>query len=386
MHPSLTEVDPVGPADRATEPVHFGGGQGCAQPDSRQRRFGHPGVMKESTPSRRLPARIADVAVHQDMVVTRDQLRDAGIGHEGVASRTRQGIWVELGPRVVLLQSGAPSARQRQWVGSLHGGRDAVLALATAAEANGLDGFRDETVHVAIAHGREVEDIEHPMVTVKVHQTRHVTEDLVPLRTPARQTVARCVLEMASTSEFDNRSRALVAAAVQQGLTRPDALRDFVDRRRTLPKRRLLRETIGDVAGGAHSLPELAYAQALRRTGLPQPDRQSKLKRAKGAWYLDNDFDDWAVTVEVNGSQHYSLLARESDDDRRFVQQVQGRLVVDISSYVVRHRPGIAVLRTAEALLSRGYQPEPSVLAALLDLARQEDWTWLNQPFLDRPA
>jgi hypothetical protein len=262
----------------------------------------------------------------------------------------------------------------------LHAGPNAVLALASAAEAGGLEGFRDEIVHVSVAHSREVDDIVHPLLRVRVHQTRHVTTDVVPLRSPPRHTVARAVLEMAAETPYDNRSRALVAAAVQQGLTRPEALRRYIASRRTLPKRRLLRETVEDVAGGAQSLPELEYARAVRRVGLPEPTRQRKVRRAGGVWYLDNDFDDWAVTVEVNGVQHYTLLARESDDNRRFVQQVSGRLVVDVSSYVVRRRVAVAQLRTAEALMARGYRPDERVTARLRALAEQERWTWLTDP------
>jgi hypothetical protein len=179
---------------------------------------------------------------------------------------------------------------------------------------------------------------------------------------------------MASAAASDNRTRAVIAAAVQQRLLRAHDMSTYVDPRRTLPKRRLIRETIADVAGGAQSLPELDYARALRRAGLPAPTRQRKVRRPNGVWYLDNDFDDWLVTVEVNGMQHHDLLASESDDVRRGGLQARGRLVVDISSYTVRHRERLAVLRTAEALTSRGWVPTGAVRARLLRYAVKEDW------------
>lgn len=336
--------------------------------------------MEELEPSRRLPRGVAEVARGQAWVLSRAQLAGLGIGFEGVRSRARQGVWRVVGPRVVVLHSGALTAQQRRWAGILHAGPGAVLALASAAEAGGLDGFTEDEVHVAVEHGREVASLIHQAVTIRVHQTRHVSEDVVPLRLPPRHTVARAVLELASVTAYDNRARALIAAAVQQRLVHPEQLRDFVGRRPTLPRRRLIRETIEDVAGGAHSLPELDYARALRRAGLPQPTRQRKMRRPNGTWYLDNDFADWRVTVEVNGAQHYALLARESDDDRRFGLQVRGRLVVDISSYAVRRRPAIAVLRTAEALLARGWRPDRRALTALLGMARQEGWAWVTDP------
>lgn len=328
--------------------------------------------MHEQSSSRRLPAELRPLARENSGVVTRGQLADLGIGHSGVATRTAQGIWIDLG-RVVVLQSGPLTQLQRWWVGVLHAEPGAVLALASAAKAGGLSGFEEHEVHVAVEHGREVDDLVHPDITVRVHQTRHVSSDLAGRRQPARQTVARSVVELASGAASDARTRALIAASVQQRLVRPAHLDAFVAARRTLPKRRLIRETIHDVDGGAHSLPELEYSRALRRAGLPQPTRQRKVRRPNGTWYLDNDFEDWAVTVEVNGVQHLELLSSESDDVRRTVLQVHGRIVVDVSSYAVRHRARLAVLRTADALIAHGYRPDVRTTRILTEYTRLED-------------
>jgi hypothetical protein len=105
--------------------------------------------MSEKESSRRLPAVVRQLAAQQDLVVTRTQLAQRGIGHLMVASRTAQGIWRDLGPRVVVLHSGQLTRPQQRWVGVLHAGPGAVLALATAAEAGGLVGFEADEVHVA---------------------------------------------------------------------------------------------------------------------------------------------------------------------------------------------------------------------------------------------
>ena len=313
--------------------------------------------------------------MEQDHVVTRGQLAERGLTHEHVASRTANGLWVQLGPRVLALQSGLLTAAQRRWVGVLHAGEGSALCGLTAAEAAGFRGFETPTVHVAVRHGREVGDLAHRLVDVRIHQTRNPGEHLSTGRRPAHHLPARAVVDAASDARYDNRTRALIAAAVQQGLVRPEDLLAYVERRRTLPKRALIRATILEVAGGAHSLPELQYARALRAAGLPLPTRQQRVRRPNGSWYLDNDFEPFLVTVEVNGAQHDSLLAREYDDERRGSLQVGGRLVVDLSSYTVRRRPRVAALRTAEALVARGYVPSPSVTARLLAYAQAERWT-----------
>ena len=104
---------------------------------------------------------------------------------------------------------------------------------------------------------------------------------------------------------------------VQQRLVQPAALRRNAASRPTLPRRALILETVADVAGGSHSLPELEYLDGLRRTGLPMPVRQKVVRRQGGRYYLDADFEDYGVTVEINGAQHFEPRAREYDDVRR---------------------------------------------------------------------
>jgi hypothetical protein len=186
----------------------------------------------------------------------------------------------------------------------------------------------------------------------------------------------RAIVESASdvAVRLPGRARALIAAAVQQRLVRPGELQTFASRRRTIPGRRLLLETIADAGGGAHSLPELEYLRGLRAAGLPLPTRQRKLQRPDGTWYLDNDFGEHLVTVEINGLQHYELLLREADDFQRAVLQISGRIVVDLSSYAVRHQIEQSMLVTAEALIAHGWRPTGRATRVLADYRAVLGW------------
>lgn len=314
-------------------------------------------------------------------------------------------MWRVLGPRVVVLHTGSLTTQARWWVGVLHAdltedGAEtsappagpapasepdevatsacvAALTGPTATEAGGLTGFETPVVHVVVAHGREVGDLVHPLVTVRVHQTRHLEiGEVHPVLTPARIRLPRAVMESASAVAVGRprRARAIIAAAVQQRLVRPPDLHAFGTVRRTLPGRRLLLETIADAAGGSHSLPEIDFLRGLSRAGLPTPTRQRRVRRADGTWYLDIDFDEYEVTVEINGLQHYELLLSESDDLRRAVLQIGGRIVVDVSCYAVRHLIHQCMLVTAEALLVRGYDPPAATRVTLA--AYRADLGW----------
>lgn len=337
---------------------------------------------------RRDLSEVDQFAAGQSGVVNRSQLAAMGVSRHIIARRVAAGAWRELGPRVVVLHRGSLSREQRWWAGVMHAALDlssprapaprCALSGLTAAEAGGLRGLESNEVHVVVDHGREVGDLLLPDLQVRLHQTRHLLDgETHPLLLPPRLRMPRAVIESASAVALSRpyRARAIVAAAVQQRLVRPADLREFALSRPTLPGRRLLLECCAEAEGGAHSLPEMEYLRALRRTGLPEPTRQRVLQHADGRWYLDNDFQPYLVTVEINGIQHYEQMLRERDDFRRAVLQIGGRIVVDLSTYVVRHHVEAAMVLTAEALIARGYQPDVN---AARNLDRYRDalgWT-----------
>jgi hypothetical protein len=312
---------------------------------------------------------LTELARDQCGVVSRGQLTALGIEDRVVTRRDLAGLWRVVGPQVVAVHRGELGRDARWWAAVLHASQvepsvapTAALSGLTALEAGGLTGFETKDVHVVVEHGREVDDLRVGALRIIVHETRLFRpDDIHPTLRPARLRLPRAVVESASSLVRDqpNRARSLLAAAVQQRLLRGDDLRIVAAGRRTLPGRRLILETISDAQGGAHSLPEMELLRGLRRAGLPEPRRQRRLQRADGTWYLDVDFDTYLVTVEVNGLQHYEQTLREADDFRRAVLQIGGRIVVDLSSYAVRHQLTRSLLLIAETLISHGYRPSP---------------------------
>jgi hypothetical protein len=54
--------------------------------------------------------------------------------------------------------------------------------------------------------------------------------------------------------------------------------------------------------------------------------------------------------------------------------------VVDLGSYIVRHDIELAVLLTADALFSRGWEPDAEVLRRLLRIAEAHaTFTWTSR-------
>jgi hypothetical protein len=266
-----------------------------------------------STAFRELARRQADVASLR-------QLHQLKVTWQHVGARVRAGSWQEIGPSVIVLHGGPLSDRQKLWAAVLHAGRGAALGGLTAATADGLEGFAPNAFQVSTPHGSNRGDLEHEQLRVRVHESRRLADaDVHPSRKPRRTRFPRSIVDAASLASSDGRCRAIIAASVQQRLARPADLLVVAGRRKTLPRRALIIETIRDVEGGSQSLPELEYLQGLRQTGLPVPSRQ------------------------------------------RIVQDSNGRHDIDR-----------AMLITADALRSRGWVPTPAVANRLDELAAQQ--------------
>lgn len=315
------------------------------------------------------------LVARQDGVLSRDQLAHQGVSRAHIAQRVRTGRWQVLGPRVVVLATGALTVAQQMWAAVLHAGPGSVLADLTAAELGGLRGFEDSTRYVLVPHGFNARNLVVPSIglDVRVRQSRRLAESLVqPAREPRRLQLAEAVVDAASRAAWPDRTRLLVIASVQQRLLRPDDVRRTVAMRPKLARRVVIIQSIDDVEGGLHSLPERAWDRARRRYRLPEPTRQQPVRRSDGTWYLDADFAPGGVGVEINGVQHLRAVDAVRDHHRRNVLGTGGRLMITLDSRTVRQRPGVAVVATAVALLSRGWQPDGRTLTALRQLAAAE--------------
>jgi len=315
---------------------------------------------------------IARLAQQQDQVVTRAQLAGVKVDRHHIAHRSDSGRWQTVGPHVVVLHTGPLSQSQRWWVATLHSGPRSALAGLTAATAEGVSGFASPVMHTVVPHGVYAPDLDHPLATVRTRQSRSLHAAWIhPVKRPARQRLPPALVTGAEASSSDDRARLVILSGVQQGLVRPTDLRSVMDQIARLTRRRLIVEAVADAQGGAHSLPERTWSRLTRSYGLPEPTRQQKIRRATGAWYLDCDFDEWLVTVEINGSQHELWEHRERDHHRRNVLGIGGRLVITLSSHGVRHAGEECLVIVAAGLLSRGWQPRPAVHDRLREAAER---------------
>ena len=112
---------------------------------------------------------------------------------------------------------------------------------------------------------------------------------------------------------------------------------------------------IADIRGGSHSMNELDVLDLCRGRGLPEPRRQSLRVGVDGKRYIDAEWPEYGVTLEVQGAGHGELL-RALDDDVRLVElSTEGSCAVSISVLTLRANPDAFFRAFAELLASRGW-------------------------------
>jgi hypothetical protein len=288
-------------------------------------------------------------------VLSYEQLHSLGWSRHRIESEIALDRWTQVGPRVVVLQNGPLQPAQLRWLGVLHAGPSSRLTHATACQEAGLRFLLDDPmVHVLTAKSDEVS----PLPGFRFHQTRRPFQRW----THPGGGLPRLRIEHAAllTAERDNHLRravGLLAACVQQRLSTAERLLDASVDIRKLRHGAVLRASLNDIAGGAHSFAEIDVGRLCREAGLRQPDRQRiRADRAGKRRYLDCEWilpDGSIVVLEIDGSFHMRTEHWWHDMKRERGVVLTGRRVLRCASAEIRIDPGAIV----EDLVAIGVPP-----------------------------
>jgi hypothetical protein len=282
--------------------------------------------------------------------VLRTASAERWLGKAAVRWRVQTGRWQQPCHGVVVIHSGPLSRDELIWVVVLGSGTGAALGGLTAAHLDGLTGFDDGHIHVVVPASRQVRT-RLPEPTI-VHRSRVLgPADVHPVRQPPRTRTPRSILDAASWMRTDNGTRAVLAAGVQQRLVRAEHLTAALARRGTVPRRALIRATLGDIAGGAQALSELDFCKLTRRFGLPEPTRQALRpdKHGRVRW-LDACWESARLVVEVDGLWHMDATAWWADMRRENELTLSGYRVLRFPTFAVRDHPEEVAAQIADAL------------------------------------
>lgn len=274
--------------------------------------------------------------------------------------RIQSGRWQQPCRGVVVVHSGPLSMRQQLWIAYFWAGPGAALGGLTAARLWGLRGFEanDDAIELILPPGRE-RKLARPPLRLITRYSRHLTDaDVHPARQPPRTRVARSLVDAAAWRYSDRGAQAVLAAGVQQGLVVPSHLASELDRNRGIYRRKLMRETIGDIAGGCGALSELDFLRGvIRPHHLPEPDRQAARSDASGRRrWLDAVWEKARLIVEIDGAGHADILQYWNDMDRDNQLKLQGYDTLRYASFAVRYHADYVAAQIRLALRSRGIQ------------------------------
>lgn len=313
-------------------------------------------MVDDETPEgrRRRTLRAAEaLADDQEGVLSRRQLYALGVTRWQVKAQLLARRWQRTGRQSVAVTTGKLSDKARRRVAVFETGPRAALDGVTALQEAGLKTITEPVLHVIAPKSSEPRR----SPGVRVHESRRFREADVLTNGVRRVKPAVAAVHAALWAVSDRQAVLFVVAAVQQRLARVENVADALTEVRRHRRRRLLLRVVRDIAGGAHALRELDFAGALRKRGLPEPSRQTIVERRGRRAYLDVDWEEWAVSLELDGEQHEDASARLEDVLRDLDVAATGRTTLRLPLWAMSVDEE-AVLDGLEAVLrSRGWRP-----------------------------
>jgi hypothetical protein len=264
--------------------------------------------------NRTVEAELDRIASSAYGVVTRAQLRLAGVTPQEIRSRVQRGGLLRVHPGVYRVGHRAPSTEATYLAAVLAAGEGAVLSGMAAAHLQVLVRGESPMPEVTARTERRIEG-------VKTHRSRSLNAQVVTrLRGIPITTVPRTLVDVAAVLSADALARACHEAGVRYRTT-PAQVEAVLEARPQSPGARKLRRVIhGDVHVTLSAL-EARFLELLREEGLPLP----LTNRLAGGRRVDCRWPEYRLIVELDSYRfHNSRYSWEQDRRREREARVQG--------------------------------------------------------------
>lgn len=288
-----------------------------------------------------VPPLLSRLLASQEGVVTRGQARPH-LSDEVIQRLVRSGAWTRVAAGVYATAP-TPSMRQRLWAAHLLGGPESALGGHAALAAAGLTASL-ETALVWLPPG--VRRQRRPGMEFRVDGLGRL------LRRTGTLPVIRledALLDLSETLPLQEWV-SLVTDALRSGRVGLRRLREGLEGRDRLSRRRDIAACLADLEGVESPL-ELRYLRDVERAhGLPQGRRQVTLLPGTRS---DTAYEPWGVIVELDGTLHLAQTFRDLERDNR--NSLGGRTTLRYGSADVYSRPCKVARQVARALAMRGW-------------------------------
>lgn len=300
--------------------------------------------------ARVLRARLGSDAEAFGGVLSRDLLTAAGVNDQMIRRQVDGGRWRSWGRQTVALHTAPLDPVARRWRAVWEVGvRVAVVDGVSALQAAGLTGYVDDLVHVSVKHTASISSIDGvaPHKIIRRLPGEALTNGLPRTRPPI------AAVRAATWARTDRQAALLLAMPVQQRLVSGAQLVEAAQQVRRRARRRLIHVLAGDIANGAHSLGELDFVQACLKRGLPPPSRQAVRRLPGGRAYLDVEWEEAKLAVEIDGAGHLFGLQPTFDTLRHNDIALRDTLLLRVDLIGWRIMPDAYVDQVSHAYFSR---------------------------------
>ncbi|WP_236145973.1 MULTISPECIES: type IV toxin-antitoxin system AbiEi family antitoxin domain-containing protein [unclassified Micromonospora] len=250
------------------------------------------------------PPHFADLAEHQQQIVSRAQLLAAGFDDMYLYRQARRGLWQRVLPATYALVTGALTDEQRRISAALYAGSDAQLTGLAALTWYGFrQSPRTDAVQLVVPHHARRTSTGFAVISRALTlDDRARATPLYPVCSPARAVVdaARGLRQLRPV-------RAVVAEAVQRGYADLAALDEEIRRARR-SRTALVRKAFAEVTQGVRSAPEAELRDCLAAsTVLPEILWNPRLRDAGGRAVPTPDgyLPEAAVALEVDSQEYH---------------------------------------------------------------------------------
>jgi len=298
---------------------------------------------------------IARLLYRQAGVISRRQVREAGLAPHDIRRLIRRREWAAVHDGVYVDHTGPLTWQQRAWAAVLLA-EPAALSHDSAIRAVDGPGRRDRSddvaIHVAIDRHRK---LVLPSGIVP-HRLVGLDDKVLWSAGPPRVRIEQAVIDVAAEADNDFDAIAAISNAVQSRRTTAPRLLAALESRRRIGRRRFLEELLRDVASGACSVLEHGYLTRVERPhGLPSAGRQVSAS-ARGPIYRDVEYVVYTMLVELDGRLfHDTAAARDRGLDRDLDAAVDGKFTIRLGWGQCFARPCWTARRVGWLLQQRGW-------------------------------
>jgi hypothetical protein len=306
-------------------------------------------------PPKRIRSTEAEWAVllsAQEKVFSIRQARSLGWKDHEVRWKAESGRWQRVYRGVYATFPGPLPVSARQWALVLLIGETAVLSHQTAAELQGFARGAVGPIHVTVPAGTQPARWR-DLHGVVVHRSANVRADPQPWFRLPRTPVAQTVLDLVESARDLDDAYAWLSRAVTTDAATVAMITQALKQRKKIPARAWLEDALTDVSDGVHFPLERRWARDVERAhGLPAATRQARRNGADGVRFLDNLYEPYSLSVELDGAAFHAPEEREADYYR------DNETTIALSARVLRYgfrqvanRPCVPAAQFARALI-----------------------------------